>query len=113
MKHEQSLTVDELKLIQRALAAAADGPFFDDDEFHTLFGMSRDELKQARVEWSVMEAPVESLSELQWAAALGALVQLWGYPHAKYQMLPSWVGVPAEGLRPVIERLKAVGRRPS
>ena len=39
---KEHLTEAELKIVQQCLDAAADGKFFEDWEFHTLFGVDRE-----------------------------------------------------------------------
>lgn len=46
------LTGIEGELVRRCLAASVDGPFFPDWEFETLFGLTRDEVREVLDAWS-------------------------------------------------------------
>ena len=49
--HLERLTQAESKIVGEVLRAAANGPFFPDWEFHTLFGLERDQVRQVAVAW--------------------------------------------------------------
>jgi len=56
----------EIQLIGDCLLAAADGPFFEDWEYATLFGLDRAEVTRIAGEWPrVMRTTAESLSQFR------------------------------------------------
>lgn len=67
----------EMQLIGDCLRAAADGPFFEDWEFATLFGLERAEVKRIAAEWPRVDAGDESVSH----AIQNSLNNLLRYPH--------------------------------
>jgi hypothetical protein len=42
---------EDAKIIGQCLRAASDGPFFPDWEFHTLFGLEREEVAAVAASW--------------------------------------------------------------
>ena len=59
------------------LRAASDGPFFPDWEFHTLFGLERDQVR--RIAAAVPD--IDDSSEEVELAINNAMAHLTGYPH--------------------------------
>jgi hypothetical protein len=45
------LTDRDVQVIREALAAAIDGPFFPEEEFVTLMGLTRDQMRQVLTNW--------------------------------------------------------------
>ena len=66
-----------MQLIGDCLRAAADGPFFKDWEFATLFGVERAEMKRIAEEWPKVDADDAIVSD----AVQNSLNNLLGYPH--------------------------------
>lgn len=71
------LSNSDRDVIRRSLAACADGPFFEDWEFRTLFGLTRSEFREAACSWDGHEA-VDPRLALAIHNAAGAFL---GYPH--------------------------------
>jgi hypothetical protein len=78
-----TLTQTECKVVRECLAAAADGPFFPDWEFHSLFGLNRDELRNVLSLWP----DVDQKSVVTQLAINNTLNNLLGYPHGQD---PAW-----------------------
>ena len=74
----ESLTDRDGEVLRACLRAAAEGPFFPDWEFRTLFGLDRDELSGVSKSWPESEDPQD-----QFAAVAGAMANLLGYPHRR------------------------------
>lgn len=91
---------DDRDLIHRALTACAEGPFFEEWEFHTLFGMDRSELRRCAVRWSE-GASVDP--EIR-AAVGGALDNLLDYPHDRDSELETHLGISRSQLEEVFTR---------
>lgn len=70
---------NDSEVIRQCLWAAADGPFFPDWEFHTLFGFERAEIRRIAERWPVWEDPVEQSN-----AVSNAFNNLLGYPHGRW-----------------------------
>jgi hypothetical protein len=104
------LTADEFDLVGRCLRAAVDGPFFPEWEFHTLFGMTRVEVRDIADRFP---DPDEFDDEPgahndQWLAINNTLVNLFGYPHGHDAELPA----PRERLQSIYEKWNGVTSSP-
>jgi len=66
------------EVIRQCLRAAADGPFFPDWEFSTLFGFERDEIRRIAERWPNSDDEVEQAD-----AVNNAFNMLLGYPHGR------------------------------
>ena len=47
----RELTEKEMELVRQCLRAAVQGPFFPDWEFHTLFGLEREDVAAVLSRW--------------------------------------------------------------
>ena len=83
----------DLTLIRNCLEAAATGPFFPDWEFETLFGLSRDQLREIMFGWP--QNASEPRTEI---AVRNAIANLRGYPHNQECVLEKMLGVDPERL---------------
>jgi hypothetical protein len=95
-----ALSNSDRDLIRRSLAACSDGPFFPDWEFHTLFGLTRSEFREAARRWTELSA-VDPEVEL---AAHNGLNNLLGYPHGMDSKLERDCGVSRRQLDEVFSR---------
>jgi hypothetical protein len=102
----EGLSPEDVHLIGAALDAAVSGPFFPDWEFHTLFGLSRDEVKRVAAGWP--DNATEPDTEL---AVWNSLANLWGYPHGQAEQLRVTLGVDREALRDFTRKLKRLNER--
>ncbi|MGB9067819.1 MAG: hypothetical protein WCC21_04560 [Candidatus Acidiferrales bacterium] len=76
-------------VLGQALRAAADGPFFDDEEFHTLFGLTRSEVRGVADAWPNVEFQSEDVQ----LAVNNSLNNLLGYPHRQDSVWSEWISV--------------------
>lgn len=67
----------EREIAGQCLKAAAEGPFFPDWEFHTLFGLDRDEVRKIAASWPDIDGKPSDVR----LAIHNSLVNLIGYPH--------------------------------
>ena len=72
-----NLNQDDRDVVRQCLHAAVEGPFFDDWEFHTLFGVQRSEVRTVLSTWPDVDESDETV-RLAINNSLGNLV---GYPH--------------------------------
>jgi hypothetical protein len=74
------LTERDHDVIKSALRATIEGPFFPDWEFETLFGCDRSEVRGVLGNWpdGIGTDPTDGV-------VYGALRQLVGYPHDKWE----------------------------
>lgn len=91
---------DEREVVRRSLAAAADGPYFSEWEFQTLFGLTRAELSEVVRAWPA----VDETRELVQSAIGNALANLLGSPHNRMAQLERELGVNAAKLEQVFTK---------
>lgn len=94
------LTPAEVELVRKCLEAAVDGPFFPEWEFEVLMGLSREEMREICARWP--DVPEHLPTQRAVHSALGNLV---GYPHRMEAELRTRVGVSAEELDLLFDRL--------
>lgn len=93
---EPDLSVEDEALIRRCLQLAADGPYFPDWEFQTLFGRTRGQVRTIASTWP----NVDNLA-LANLAVNNAMNNLTGYPHGLDTRLESETGATLEHIRTV------------
>lgn len=84
----RALSDDDRDLIGRCLRAAADGPYFPDWEFPTLFGLDRDTVHGAADRWPTGDVDAESAEAVD-----QSILHLWGYPHGREGQLVKQLGL--------------------
>ena len=100
-----SLSEHDRAIVGQALRAAAHGPFFPDWEFHTLFGLQRDEVRTIADAWPNLMASPEDID----LALNNSLNNLLGYPHREDAVWPQWISVDRRELDDLFSRIR--GRR--
>jgi hypothetical protein len=103
--HLERLSKQESTVIGEALRAAADGPFFPDWEFHTLFGLERDDVRRIAKEWPLPLVPPEDVV----LAVNNSMNMLLSYPHRKHELWAEWISVDQNAFNELFNRLR--GRR--
>jgi len=92
----------EQDVIYQCLEATVDGPFFPDWEFHTLFGLTRQEVEQIVIDWSI----VDKDSSLAILAINNSLNNLLGYPHKCDREWYDFISVSPQKLRTIYGKWK-------
>jgi hypothetical protein len=100
--HFERLTTRESRIIGEALRAAADGPFFPDWEFHTLFGLTREEVRKIANEWPLPNPPPDEVI----IAVNNSLNWLLSYPHRKHDLWSDWISVDQPTVNEICNRLR-------
>jgi hypothetical protein len=95
----------EKAIVGQVLRAAADGPFFPDWEFHTLFGLQRSEVRAIADAWPEPGAPPNDVT----AAINNSFNMLLGYPHRKDAVWSQWISVERGQLNELFNRLRGSG----
>lgn len=93
------LTFEELAVVEACLLAAADGPFFPDWEFQTLFGLERQEVRRYAESWPEGDEDVL-------LAVAGSLNNLTGYPHQRDDVWTDWIPVSRERVRDLLWKIR-------
>jgi hypothetical protein len=87
-----------------ALRAAAGGPFFEDWEFQTLLGVTRETVREVYAAW-----PEQTVDDVTFACAvIGAMNNLLGYPHRRDLALFFYVAASREDLSAALDELIAL-----
>ncbi len=100
------LTSEECEVIRRCLRAAAVGPFFEDLEFHTLFGLQRRELAAVLSQWPHVDDRLEDVD----LAINNSLCNLLWHPHGHAGALYEWVGASADEIERIFEKWRGEDR---
>jgi hypothetical protein len=83
------LNETERGVVRECLQAAAEGPFFPDWEFPTLFGIDRDQVRQLLLSWpKVDEADDAILLSIN-----NSFNNLLGYPNDMHEEWAKWISV--------------------
>src|SRR5215470_2601534 len=96
------LSPSEREIVRACLRAAAEGPFFPDWEFSSLFGLSREELKTILASWPNLNEVDESVV----LAINNSLNNLIGYPHGMHDHWSEFVPVSARELHQIFMKWK-------
>jgi hypothetical protein len=92
-------------LVGQALRAAVDGPFFPEWEFHTLFGLTRGEIRAMADAWPNVDLTSSNVT----LAVNNALNNLLGYPHGQDSAWPQWISADPAKLDELLGRLQGSG----
>jgi hypothetical protein len=103
--HFERLSKRDSEVVAQALRAAADGPFFPDWEFHTLFGLTRDQVRRISEEWPLPSGSPDDVV----LAVNNSMNMLLGYPHRKHDLWAEWISVDRYALNELFSRIR--GRR--
>lgn len=95
------LTSSERELIRACLRAAVEGPFFEEWEFQTLFGLTREQVRAIADEWP----PTAPLTPTVSLAIRSSLNNLFGYPHDQSDELRRRLGITPERLQHLMNRM--------
>jgi hypothetical protein len=93
-------TDEDRRIIAEALKAAVEGPFFPDEEFHSIFGLERAEVAEVSRSWP----NVDEADDRVGIAVNNTLVNLTGYPHKKEKDWDRFLSVPESWLLEVLGR---------
>lgn len=103
--HLERLSQSDSRIVGEVLRAGADGPFFPEGEFQTLFGLERHEVRQIADAWPL---PVVD-PQIVTVAVNNSFNMLLGYPHRKDEVWPEWISVDRPTLNELFNKLR--GRR--
>lgn len=96
-------TPEEHRTIVQCLRAAADGPFFPEWEFPTLFGFSRNEFRNHASRYE----PADDLPVHVGVAVHNTLNNLIGYPIDAEDQWAQWIPVPRSTLQTLFDKWRA------
>lgn len=100
--HLECLNQAESRVVAEVLRATADGPFFPDWEFPTLFGLEREDVREIADQW-----PLATVDPHVMAVAVNnSFNNLLGYPHHKDDVWSDWISVDRSALNELFNRLR-------
>jgi len=105
----RDLTPGEQDLIHACLKAAVDGPFFDEPEFHTLFGLYRSEVEAVVQRWPVDDEHDEDAR----LAINNAFAMLLSYSHGYHGRWEAWIDADRAELDRVFWKWRGTAPTPS
>lgn len=100
------LNKEEVDVVGQCLRASVYGPFFDDIEFQTLFGVSREEAKVVADQFSDVDEFDDSTgnNDDAWLVVNNAFANLLGYPHGKESSWSTFISVTPQQVRRIYEK---------
>lgn len=93
----------EKEIIHNCLIAASKGSFFEDWEFHTLFGITRNELNTVLQSWPNID---ESDLNVKLAINNSIANLFFGYPHNQGEDLKKYIQINNEDIKRIYEKWK-------
>lgn len=101
-----NLSGSEIAIVGKCLKAAVYGPFFDESEFQTLFGVTREEARVVADNFpNVDECDSEPYgNDDSWLVINNTLANLIGYPHGKETELHNQTSVKADQLQEIFDK---------
>jgi hypothetical protein len=94
------LSPEEREVVKGCLRAAVEGPFFPDSEFHTIFGLDRDVVRDVLASWPNLDDGNESVM----IAINNSFNNLLGYPHGREGAWPQFIAVSSKELGQIDEK---------
>lgn len=94
-----------MDVILESLAAAAFGPFFPESDFHIIFGLTRDELKDLANKCN----NVSSQDDQYTLAIKKSINNLLGYPHDCEKIWGEYISVTPTELERIYQKWKRKG----
>lgn len=101
MNLTQPLSDAEQELVRQCLNAVVNGPFFPDWEFHSLFGVTRDEAQLIATAWP------NGNDEEQGRLVVNALNNLLRYPHGQMAAWRRYISSSEEEVAAVLRKFRS------
>jgi len=98
-----NLTEEEFTIVRRVLVAAANGPYFPEWEFQTLFGLARIEVS------AIASGTLDETRDEVRCAINNSFVNLLGYPHGQESRLQEDLGLPIARISEIFQKWRAEG----
>jgi len=100
----QNMSVEEARSIGQCLDAAANGPFFPDGEFHTLFGITRERAAEIARQWPSPDPSADDIG----VAINNSFNNLLGYPHRKRDRWGDFISITPQQAAQLFERWRSL-----
>jgi hypothetical protein len=99
------LNEQDSKLIDRCLKAVAEDRFDFGDDFHSVMGAWPEEVRWVADHWPTVAAERQNFMIVN-----NCLVNIWGYPHRRYDEIPDLIGGSCDDVRAALTRLRLAAR---
>jgi len=88
-----NLNNEEIAIVGECLKAAVYGPFFDNEEFYTLFGVYREEAKTISDTFPEVDESDDEAdgNDNSWLVINNTFANLLGYPHGMESEWPKYI----------------------
>jgi len=91
------LSPREQEVVFECLTVSVNGPFFPDEEFSTLFGLTRGEVREVVERW-----PVDDQSDEKAVLAINNVINnLLGYPHGQGEAWSDYICVSRDEVKAI------------
>ena len=98
-----NLDQSEREVVRECLRAAVEGAFFPEWEFHTIFGLQRDDIRKVLLSWPELNESDESVV----LAINNSLNNLVGYPiRNREELWPQYISVTRTEVARVFDKWK-------
>ena len=97
------LNAAEQLTVRECLAAAANGPFFPDWEFQTLFGVERSEVRSILDAWPNLDETNENVL----LAINNSMNHLLGYPHGREREWSQYISARPEDVARILQKWRS------
>ena len=99
-----NLSDNEISIIEKCLKVSVEGDYFDDNEFSTIIGLSRDEINNIYNTWPKINGDDKETFE----AIKSCMLNLRGYPHGKKDILYKDLDTDKISLDALYEKVKNI-----
>ena len=99
----KNLNEKEKAVVLECLKATADGPFFDDDDFHILFGLDRNEIRKIIADFQ----NINDSDTLAMGVINDSINNLIGFPHNKWEIWDNYISISPDELERLFKKWKA------
>lgn len=105
MSISNQLDERDIRIVAECMAAVVNGDFFPEWEFDTLFGVSREAVRDVSSTWP----NVDFSDQVTSGAIVGSLNNLLGYPHRREEDWQKYISVAPAEVKAVLDKLFALG----
>ncbi len=96
----KDLSQIEQEIVLKCLKATVEGSFFPEWEFHSLFGLTRQEVEKVVKDWELIDKD----SSIVVLAINNSLNNLLGYPHKCEQELHDFISISRQELKTIFSK---------
>lgn len=102
----KTLSAKEQELVRQCIRASVEGPFFPEEEFSTIFGVTRSEAAEVLSQWP----KVDESNDVVHMTINNSLNNLLGYPHGLHDNWSEYIEATGQEIAAVFAKWR--GKRP-